>query len=99
MTRDTYLSTILSSDTSNSSLSRSGRLEMTMASLNSPRAFGRDAVRPSPDTIELRPWRGWKRSGSSSFDAALAVATSVSLDATCASACTFESLTTVSEGE
>ena len=40
------------------------RLEMTIASLNSPRALGREAVMPLLPIRALRPWRWWKRSSS-----------------------------------
>lgn len=59
-------STILSIVTSNSSLSRSGRVDMTMASLNSPRALGRDAVLPLLLMLALRPWRWWNLRSSGS---------------------------------
>ena len=59
-----HRSTILSIDTSKSSLSRSGRLLMTMASLNSPRALGRDAVLPPLVMVALRPCKWWNRRSS-----------------------------------
>ena len=59
-----HRSTIRSMTISKGSPSRSGRLETTIASLNSPSALGRDAVMPLLPMRALRPCRWWKRSSS-----------------------------------